>query len=150
MAQDDREGLDLVRMLLGEVSAALGGPLGLDEAGQCVLGFEGNVEVLLAVDDEGALLSLSSELGVARNEAACQAALTMNYGGLPPRLSIALEPASGQLALFCLLAVAGVTTEELLELLAEFVTLRAAIRERLSVAVAESGSALGLGTGIRG
>ncbi len=91
--------------------------------GRCALGFDGGIETLLAADEDGDFLSISTELNVVADEAACRAALALNYGHLPPTLSIALDPASGRLILFGRLPVTGVTSENLVEALAELVTL---------------------------
>ncbi len=151
MRQHDGQELNAAQALLDELSVALDSPLRFDAAGQCALGFDGGVEILLSVDEEGSFLSISSALGVATNEATRQAALTMNYGRLPPSLSIALDPASEGLSLFCLLPAAGLAGEDFVKLLMEFVALCPMVRDRLTASVSKDlPPPISLGAVIRG
>ncbi len=130
MACDDKT-TSAQQELLQALSRTLGRPLTLDSDGRCGLSFEGDTEVLLHAEADDDCLTISTELGVAADAITCRAALTLNYGHLPPTLSIALEPASGQLLLFTRLPLASISEETLVHLLAEFVELRPALRSRL-------------------
>jgi hypothetical protein len=106
--------------LLAGLSAALGQSLTRDRTGQCVLLFEGDVEVVLAAT-EGGITVRSALLALTPGSAAM--ALEMNYGQLPPRLWVALDRRSGLLVLFTLVETGQLTADTLVSLVAETVGL---------------------------
>ncbi len=85
MAPDDKT-ISALQELLPALSRTLGRPLTLDSDGRCALSFEGDTEILLCAEGDDRCLTISTELGVVADEMACRAALTLNYGHLPPTL----------------------------------------------------------------
>ncbi len=109
--------------VLEDLSTVLGHPLHWDVDSRCALAFDGGVEILLAVDADEDCLSMSAEITVLPDDAACRAALVLNYGRLPLRLSLAVDAASGRLVVLTRLPLSEATADSVLDLLSELVTL---------------------------
>jgi hypothetical protein len=114
--------------LLAGLGAALGQALTLDDRGQCMLGFDGDVDVILAADAER--LSWRSPLIEATSERA-NISLQLNYGRLPSSLSIALDKSSNVLTLFGSANADSLTADILIAKVAELVAYLPEIRGRL-------------------
>jgi hypothetical protein len=121
-------------MILAELSAALGEKLTFDATGQCALGFDGNVEVVLARASTADALTLRSEIvRVAPHDASrLRTALAVNYGDLPPGMCIAFDAVSEQLMLFCIVPLDALEGDDLLALVGRFVELTPVIRSRFA------------------
>jgi hypothetical protein len=138
---DDGDGL------LTGMEAALGQPLALDDSGQCVLLFDGDVEIVISVAAQQVMLRATLLPSTADRAVA---ALALNYGRLPLRMSVALDPPSNLLVLFASAAEGMLAGEELVSLVAEMVGLVPQLRSSLQPDKAEAGPHLQMPGGIRG
>jgi hypothetical protein len=92
---NDRDNPFIAALVTG-LSNALGQAIALDESGQIVLEFEGDIEIVLAAN--GDLITVRSAL-VPLTGADARAALAMNYGRLPSGMGVALDERSDLLVL---------------------------------------------------
>ena len=124
----DRDRLFTDPLLTG-LSNALGQAIALDDSGQSVLEFEGDVEIVLAAN--GDLITARSAL-MPLTEADARAALTMNYGELPSGVTVALDERSNLLVLFWSAEPDAVTPDRLVSLVAQMVAAVPEARGKLS------------------
>ena len=123
-----------VQSLLDALSATLGDTFTLDEDGQCSLVFDDDVDVAIALTPSSDLLTIRASVVRHASEVTAgmiRRALEMNYGQLPPGLSIALDAASGYLLLMAVLEPEATTPGHFQELLAAIVAWVPEIRRQL-------------------
>ena len=119
---------------IAALSGALGRPIEWDGQSECVLDFDGDIEVVLAAVPETDLLGARAPLtfeGDAVSPAMLRAALESNYSRFAPGFAIALEPGTGQLVLIAALPPAMVTQEGLTDLLAALLQIVPHLRMQL-------------------
>jgi hypothetical protein len=121
-----------VPQLLSALSDALGQPIDIDEEDECVLEFEGPVEVVLAQAPDAEVLSFRSALtgaGQPLEPELLRRALAFNYTSMPPGCSIALDDTAPQLVLVALVDAERTSPDALLSVLSGFVELVPQLRK---------------------
>jgi hypothetical protein len=118
--------------LLVALSDALGQPIDVDDQDECVLVFDGPVDVVLAQAPGTQVLSLRSALTTAGwpiGPRLLQEALALNYTSMPAGCAIALDDTAPQLVLLAAVDAERTLPDALLSLLADFVALVPQLRE---------------------
>jgi hypothetical protein len=123
--------------LLTALSGASGQQIDIDDQDECVLSFEGQIDVVLAQAPGTQVLSLRSALtppGWPIGPALMRGALALNYTSMPAGCAIALEDTASQLVLLALVDAERTLPDALLSLLAEFVEIVPRLRETFEAA----------------
>ncbi|MRD48880.1 CesT family type III secretion system chaperone [Caenimonas koreensis] len=125
--------------LVSALSDALGQPVGIDDGDECVIEFDGDVQVVLAQTASAQVLSLRSDISAAgaADPRLMQWALELNYTSMLPGCAIASDDAAQQLVLVALVDADFVSSDQLLSLLAGFVQLVPQLREQYETLVRE-------------
>ncbi|MBC7603637.1 MAG: type III secretion system chaperone [Ramlibacter sp.] len=118
--------------LVCALAEALGQPVDIDDNDECVLEFEGLVDVVLAQTVNSQVLSLRSAISQASplEPQLMQWALALNFTSMLPGCAIAFDDAEKQLALVALIDADHVSPDHFLSLLAGFVAMVPQLREQ--------------------
>lgn len=122
--------------LLGALSEAIAQSIDIDEREECVLEFEGAVEVVLAQARDGHVLSFRSPvtpagqpLEIARLHQALAFNYTRMHTSMPLGCAIALDEASSQLLLVGMVDADRTPAEDFLSVLSQVIELVPPLRE---------------------
>lgn len=117
---------------MSALSEALGQPVGIDDGDECVLEFDGAVEVVLAQTASAQVLSLRSAISEQgpHDLTLMQWALALNFTTMLPGCALAFDEVTQQLELVSLVDASHVSPDQFLSILDGFVTMIPQLRDQ--------------------
>ena len=123
--------------LLEGLADAIGQPVSIDERNECVIEFDGPVDVVIAQAQDPDVLSVRSAitpLGEPLPAELLEEVLALNFTNMPPGYAIALDGSSAQLMLLALVDAQHTSRDHFLSLVAGLLELVPALREHCALA----------------